>query len=260
MADSFTKNDRLLGTAGTDADGKKGYYLETLSAGTGATANQVQGNVAHDAVDSGSPVKVGGSASTAPPTAVAVGDRVSAWYSINGVQATFVADRFGTLVAVVTPNVDGVSPSTNNGLVTASLGHAFNGTTWERQRGDVNGTVVQAALSSTFWNYAAASTGIVNTTTAVTIKTAAGASVRNYLKTLTVGNDLLGAATELAIRDGAAGPVLWRGKVQTGATQDRVITFDPPLKGTANTLMEVVTLTASVSGGVFVNATGYTGT
>ena len=37
------------------------------------------------------------------------------------------------------------------------------------------------------------------------------------------------------------------------------ITFDPPLKGTANTLMEVVTLTATVTGGVFVNATGFTG-
>lgn len=41
--------------------------------------------VAHDAVDAGSPLKVGGYASTAVPTAVsAAGDRVNAWYTLNG--------------------------------------------------------------------------------------------------------------------------------------------------------------------------------
>lgn len=126
---------------------------------------------------------------------------------------------------------------------------------------DANGAVMQSGLSSTFWNYAAATGGIVNTTTAVTIKAAAGAGVRNYLKTLTLGHDALGAATEVAIRDGAGGAVLWRGKLQTAAvdsSQAASVEFDPPLKGAANTLMEVVTLTA-VTGGVFVNATGFTG-
>ncbi|RJT42006.1 hypothetical protein D3227_04830 [Mesorhizobium waimense] len=126
---------------------------------------------------------------------------------------------------------------------------------------DANGAVVQSGLSSTFWNYAAATGGIVNTAVAVTIKAAAGAGIRNYLKTLTVAHDALGAATELAIRDGAAGTVLWRGKLQTGAVDAAaasVIQFDPPLKGTANTLLEAVTLTA-VTGGVFINATGFAG-
>jgi hypothetical protein len=115
------------------------------------------------------------------------------------------------------------------------------------------------AAPSTFWSYAAATGGIVNTTTAVTIKTAAGAGVRNYLGTLILSNDTLGAATEVAIRDGAAGAVLWRGKLQTAASGAMSMVFAPPLKGTANTLLEVVTLTATVTGGVFVNATGYTG-
>jgi hypothetical protein len=106
------------------------------------------------------------------------------------------------------------------------------------------------------WTYAAAASGIVNTTTAVTIKAAAAAGIRNYLKTLTIGHDALGGVTELAIRDGAAGTVIWRGKLQTTAKEDTAIYFDPPLKGTAATLMEVVTLTA-VTGGVYVNATGY---
>lgn len=128
--------------------------------------------------------------------------------------------------------------------------------------GDANGLTVQSAPSASTWSYAAATGGIVNTTTAVTIKAAAGAGVRNYLKTLMVNHDTLGAATEIAIRDGAGGAVLWRGKLQTAATDISggagVLAFDPPLKGTANTLLEVVTLTA-VTGGVYVNASGFTG-
>ena len=40
--------------------------------------------IAHDAVDSGDPLKIGGKASTAAPTAVSVGDRVNAWFDLNG--------------------------------------------------------------------------------------------------------------------------------------------------------------------------------
>ena len=130
----------------------------------------------------------------------------------------------------------------------------------DRQRGDANGAVVQPALSSTFWNYAAASGGIVNTATAVTVKAAAGASVRNYVMSMQCAHDTLGAATELAIRDGAAGTVLWRGRLQTVATDSSgaTVNFEPPLRGTANTLTEIVTLTA-VTGGVYCNLQGYTG-
>ncbi len=108
------------------------------------------------------------------------------------------------------------------------------------------------------WVYAAASGGISNTTTAVTIKTAAAAGVRNYCKSIQIAADTLGAATEIAIRDGAAGTVLWRGKLQTAAMGEAAVVFDPPLRGTAATLMEVVTLTATVTGGVYFNAQGFT--
>lgn len=110
------------------------------------------------------------------------------------------------------------------------------------------------------WSYAAAAAGILNTTTAVTIKTAAGAGVRNYLTSLHVVSEALGAATELAIRDGAGGTVLWRIKIGTGGIPAGVpFVFPTPLFSTANTLLEVVTLTASVTGAVYVNATGFTG-
>lgn len=107
------------------------------------------------------------------------------------------------------------------------------------------------------WSYAAAAGGILNTTTAVTIKAAAAAGIRNYLTSITLMAEALGAATEVAIRDGAAGTVLWRTKIPTGGLPTTTITFANPLKGTAATLMEVVTLTASVTGAVYVNAQGY---
>jgi len=109
------------------------------------------------------------------------------------------------------------------------------------------------------WSYAAASGGISNTTTAVTIAAAAGAGIRNYITGVQITSDALGTATELAIRDGAAGTVIWRHKIGTaGLPAGWGITFPIPLKSSANTLLEVVTLTASVTGAVYFDAQGYT--
>jgi hypothetical protein len=106
------------------------------------------------------------------------------------------------------------------------------------------------------WQSAAAASGIVNTTTAVTLKAAGGAGIRNYLTGVDLATDALGGATELVIRDGASGTVIWRTKLQTTALPVTRINFPTPLRGTAATLMEVALLTA-VTGGVYVNAQGY---
>lgn len=108
------------------------------------------------------------------------------------------------------------------------------------------------------WTYAAAASGIVNSTTAVTIKAAAAAGIRNYITSLDIMAEALTTATELAIRDGAGGTVLWRTKIGTGGlVNGRSIVFRTPLRGTAATLLEVVTLTASGAGAVYVNAQGF---
>lgn len=108
------------------------------------------------------------------------------------------------------------------------------------------------------WSYAAANLGIVNTTTAVTIKAAAGTNLRNCITSIQVSSEALGTATELAIRDGAGGTVLWRAKIGTGGiTGGREIVFANPVVGSANTLLEVVTLTASTTGAVYFNAQGF---
>lgn len=118
--------------------------------------------------------------------------------------------------------------------------------------------IVKGDVDGKDWSYAAAAGGILNTTTAVTIKAAAGAGLRNYITGLQIDAEALTNATELAIRDGAGGPVLWRMKIGTGGLPGgRDIVFPSPLKGAANTLLEVVTLTASGAGAVYVNAQGY---
>lgn len=107
------------------------------------------------------------------------------------------------------------------------------------------------------WSYAAAAAGILNTTTAVTVKAAAGASLRNYITDVTLMSEALTTATEFAIRDGAAGPVLWRTKIPTGGLITTQFNFAVPLRGSANTLLEVVTLTASGAGAVYANLQGF---
>jgi hypothetical protein len=116
-------------------------------------------------------------------------------------------------------------------------------------------TLTGAVPEITF-NYPAAASGIVNTTTAVQVRAAQAASIRTYVRSMQVQTATLGAATELVLRDGAAGTVMFRTQLQTTAMPLTTITFDPPLRGTAATLLEVATLTA-VTGGVFVNVQGY---
>ena len=105
------------------------------------------------------------------------------------------------------------------------------------------------------WNYAAPAGGLVSTT-AVTIKAAAGAGIRNYITHIDCVNSHATISTELMILDGAAGTVLWRGWLQA-AGGGYSINFDPPLRGTANTLLEIDEVTATGTAGVLFNATGF---
>ena len=106
------------------------------------------------------------------------------------------------------------------------------------------------------WAFASATAGIVNTTTAVTLKAAVIAPTCNYVASLQVAHDAPGGTTELAIRDGAGGAVLWRHKLQAAANENMTFNFDVPLRGSPGNLLEVVTLTA-VTGGVYVNCQGF---
>lgn len=113
-----------------------------------------------------------------------------------------------------------------------------------------------AIVPLSLWNFAGIAGGIINTTVATTIAPAVSGLV-NYLTGMGFSTDTLGAATEIVVRDGTGGTVIWRTKLQTTTLPYTHIEFKTPLKSTAGNLLEIVTLTATVSGGVYVNAQGF---
>lgn len=115
---------------------------------------------------------------------------------------------------------------------------------------------VRTVEGNTAWNYAPPAAGLVNSTTAVTIKTAAGAGIVNYIGAVQISTETMATATELVIRKGAAGTVIWRTKLNT-ALQRFDHRFDPPLRSDANQLLEIALLTLSATGAVYFNAQGY---
>lgn len=129
----------------------------------------------------------------------------------------------------------------------------------QRVLGTLHGALVSKPYSvpENDWLYAAALGGILNTTTAVTIKSAAGANLRNYITNIQIMSDALTNATEIAVRDGASGTVLWRVKIPTSGISLSEFNFSCPIRGSSNTLLEVVTLTASGTGAVYFNAQGF---
>lgn len=63
---------------------------------SGIGSGEIIGNVAHNAIDSGNPIKIGGYASSTPPTNVDETDRVNAWFQLNGAQAVYNAYALNT--------------------------------------------------------------------------------------------------------------------------------------------------------------------
>lgn len=124
MADNVTANSGSGGaTFATDDIGGVHYPRTKLSIGADGSATDcstanpmpVAGPVAHDAVDSGNPVKIGGKAASALPTAVANADRADVLTDLFGrqlvahidpamqIRKSFNATTTQTGVAVWTP-------------------------------------------------------------------------------------------------------------------------------------------------------------
>lgn len=243
------------------AGGSIGNTTFAVTQATASSLNaQVVGNIAAGGVDSGNGVKVSGvynSTQPSPTTGQRVDMQTDSKGNLRVNPAMFSSTPVDTSTFVALPLFAANSSTGPSG----SLGYVWNGTNVIAQRGDANGSVNQPyAMTGSRWQYAAAAGGISNTTTAVTIAAAAGGTLRNYITGVQIFSDALGAATEIAVRDGAGGTVLWRGKIGTGGiTGGESVVFPVPLKGTANTLMEIVTLTASITGAVYFNSQGFTG-
>jgi len=133
MADSFiiidepAVTDKKLDTEQITVGANTVERERFIISGVGAT--DFIKPVAHDATDIGNPMPIGGYASTATPTAVSAdGDRVKAWFDLNGRQAVFdgggvlsVDDNSSTLSVD-----DGAGSLTVDGSVTVTQGTGTN--------------------------------------------------------------------------------------------------------------------------------------
>lgn len=247
----YNRGSALVGVVRVDEDG--------VPVGTTSSPTAVGGNVASGAADSGNPVKIGGiyrSASNKPT--LTDGQRGDAQLDVSG-------NLHSRLTVTNAAGADGVSNS-NLGygissanqsvqvLMTATAPAMFNGTSWDRLRGDTNGLVTQPyATTGSRWQYAGVTGGITDTAD-VALAAAAGASIRNYLVAIQFLNTAA-TASEIVVKDGST--VIWRGYAAALMTVMQTVTFSVPLKGTANTALNVAMITTATA--TRVSAQGFTG-
>lgn len=144
----------------TGPAGAPNNSVVTVQGITNATPIIVGGNIASGTTDSGNPIKVGGVASSTIPTPVTNGQRVNDWRGVNGQTVATLVDANGNgLIGTVL--ADGITSS--NGLIVGrAYNEVFNGTTWDRQRGDTSGSWVSSSQYSTESTTALAANATVN--------------------------------------------------------------------------------------------------
>lgn len=113
--------------------------------------------------------------------------------------------------------------------------------------------ILPYAIPASTWSYASANGGV--TDTADDEAKAAVASTRHYITSVQVINAHDTVGTEVVIKDGST--VLWRGWAeQTGGGVSAK--FDPPLRGTANTAVNVANITTGSQ--TYFNLQGFSAT
>lgn len=135
----------------------------TLTGGTQVA--QAVGNVANDGVDAGAPVKIGGKANSAAPTAVSAGDRVDGWFSLAGRPVVAIGTTSASADGLSAPLTVADSADLSRPLAVATTN--FNGTNWDRVRTNMDLTLLASAArtgslnSSDFPNYNARGVQVV---------------------------------------------------------------------------------------------------
>lgn len=112
----------------------------SVVSGGGGGSVIATGNVAHDAADSGNPVKIGGKASSSAPAFVSGGDRVDAWFGPSG---QTIIGLSGSAIGDASTGVPaGLLDTGNTNRPLAVVPFNYNGTTYNLPRGTTNGTWV----------------------------------------------------------------------------------------------------------------------
>lgn len=230
---------------------------------------QVQSTVAHDAVDSGDPLKVGGYAKAAAPTDVSAdADRVNAWFLRNGAQAINITAA-GALIpgdattglavggAVAHDGVDSGKPLKTGGRARSSEIAAVA----SDDRTDFISDLVGKQIVLPYANPENFVSGVISSamtgTTSTSLLAAPASGLRNYITQITVSNSHATVGTDIIIQDGSGGTTLYvipAAAVYGGA----VITFPTPLRQ-PTTATAIFCANVTTGSNTKVSASGYKG-
>lgn len=192
---------------------------------SGHLRTQAVGNVPHDAVDSGNPVKIGAVARTAAPAAVAAGDRVNLSADTFGSLRSLIVDALGAPLDYTTPALVAGGTAADAALTAAPVtvgGRAANATPAAMS---ANGDVVNAQYDlygrqitreSLRENKGRQVTTITSSTTETTIVTATASVFHDIFRLLFTNTS--GTATVVTLRDTTAGSAVASFVVGAGET------------------------------------------
>lgn len=132
MASSTEILNKVLNAGGTS--------INVSSGGTGSTSDQVQGAGASGAAKVGNPVLIGGVNNTTQPT-LADGQTGDVQLDMrSNVRVALMANNTNTAITFRNDSADSVGSSgTANNLGVSSRNTVYNGTNWDRMRGDTSG-------------------------------------------------------------------------------------------------------------------------
>jgi len=186
--------------------------VETAIAGSGFTM------VAHDAVDSGEPLKIGGYAKATAPANVADADRVNAWFLLNGSKVVTLSAA-GALIggdattglfvggaiahdAADTGNPQKIGGRARNAEITAVANNDRVDAVF-----DLAGKQIVLPYANPE-NFTSGVTAAMTGTTSTSLLPAPAAGLRNYITTLIVSNSHATIGTDIVIQDGSGGTTL----------------------------------------------------
>jgi hypothetical protein len=168
-----------LGTAGvasTDVITVQGIASGTAQPVSQATASslnaQIVGAVAHGSTDSGNPIKNGGYAMSAAPTAVTDGQRVNGWYDLRG--ATMSSLCSGGVLNTFSVGATDALSATLSAYATISRAYLYNGTTVDRARSITGAVADGTGLGVTAVELAGSLFNNITTATTTTVKSGKG--------------------------------------------------------------------------------------
>jgi hypothetical protein len=196
--------------------------------GNGSPRVTIAGQVANDGVDIGSPIKIGGRASTATPTAVSAdGDRVNAWYDRNG-RAHIYSDQ----TLVVGGNVAHDAADSGNPIKFGGKARQTNPTAvadGDRVDAMLDDVGRFVPVDQNVRDNIADAEQSYTTTTEAAVLSAAGSGVFLDLKEILITNTSASNVT-VSIRDATTGTI--RRRFRCPANETRGIVFSTPLRQT----------------------------